>query len=479
MDDGKVHAGNGMDFFFAAETHDVEHQRIPQKKGPCPDGKHRDQEREPMTQLSEALEGKITPAMEKVAEQENISPEKVRQGVAEGTLVIPCNTRRTGRIPMGIGAGLRTKVSASVGLYGAGASVDVELRKIQAAVDAGTDAIMDLSVSGDIDAMRKKALAATPTPLGTLPLYQAIAEAAQKHASPVRMTAEELFDVIERQAADGVDFLALHCATTMAVVERAKNEGRIDPLVSYGGSHLIGWMIHNEKENPLYEQYDRVLEIARRYDVTLSLADGMRPGCTADSLDGAQVHELVILGELVRRAREAGVQIMIKGPGHVPLNHIEATVTLQKSLCRGAPYFVFGPVVTDIAAGYDHVSGAIGGAIAAWAGADFLCYVTAAEHVGIPDTAQVREGVIAARIGAHAADLAKGIQGAADWDLKLSQARKELDWERQLALAIDPVRARELRRQRSEESSAVCAMCGKYCAMKVVSQYLGTSKLAC
>jgi phosphomethylpyrimidine synthase len=382
-------------------------------------------------------------------------------------------------IPLGIGAGLRTKVSASVGLYGAGASVGVEIEKIRAAVDAGADSIMDLSVSGDIDAMRRQTLAVTPTPVGTLPLYQAIAEAAAKHTSPVHMTVEDLFEVIERQAADGVDFLALHCGTTMDIVQRAKNEGRIDPLVSYGGSHLIGWMIHNQRENPLYEHYDRVLEIARKYDVTVSLADGMRPGCVADSLDGAQVHELVVLGELVRRAREAGVQIMVKGPGHVPLNHIEATMTLQKSLCRGAPYFVFGPLVTDIAAGYDHINGAIGGAIAAWAGADIICYVTAAEHIGIPDVAQVREGVIAARIGAHAADLARGLEGAAQWDLRLSRARKELDWEAQLALAIDPERARELRRQRSEESSSACAMCGKYCAMKVVSRYLGTSERSC
>ncbi|GLI35391.1 phosphomethylpyrimidine synthase ThiC [Desulforhabdus amnigena] len=432
-----------------------------------------------MNQLSEALNGKITPEMEQVAEKEGISPERVRQGVAEGTLVIPRNNRRSGMIPLGIGAGLRTKVSASVGLYGSGASVGVEVEKIRAAVDAGADSIMDLSVSGDIDAMRRQTLAVTPTPVGTLPLYQAIAEAAAKHTSPVHMTVEDLFEVIERQAADGVDFLALHCGTTMDIVQRAKNEGRIDPLVSYGGSHLIGWMIHNQRENPLYEHYDRVLEIARKYDVTVSLADGMRPGCVADSLDGAQVHELVVLGELVRRAREAGVQIMVKGPGHVPLNHIEATMTLQKSLCRGAPYFVFGPLVTDIAAGYDHINGAIGGAIAAWAGADIICYVTAAEHIGIPDVAQVREGVIAARIGAHAADLARGLEGAAQWDLRLSRARKELDWEAQLALAIDPERARELRRQRSEESSSACAMCGKYCAMKVVSRYLGTSERSC
>ncbi len=433
-----------------------------------------------MTQLSEALAGRTTPAMQRVAQKENIEPEQVRRGVADGVIVIPRNNRREGMTPSGIGVGLRTKVSASIGLYGHGADIHTEVQKIRTAVAAGADAIMDLSVSGDIDSMRRKTLAETLTPVGSLPLYQAIAEAAARRGSPVHMTPDDLFEVIERQAADGVDFLALHCGTTMAVVERAKSEGRIDPLVSYGGSHLIGWMVHNQKENPLYEQYDRVLEIARKYDVTISLADGMRPGCLADSLDGAQVHELVILGEMVRRAREAGVQIMVKGPGHVPLNHIEATITLQKSLCKGAPYFVFGPVVTDIASGYDHISGAIGGAIAAWAGAELICYVTAAEHIGsIPDVAQVHEGVIAARIAAHAADIAKGLKGADEWDLQLSRARKNLDWEAQLALAIDPVRARDLRKRRSEESSAACAMCGKYCAMKVVSQYLGASMTSC
>lgn len=432
-----------------------------------------------MTQLSSALGGIVTPEMEHVAEKEGVAPEFIRQGVAQGTIVIPRNLGRNNIIPVGIGSGLRTKVSASVGMYGKGGDISVEIKKVGAAVAAGTDSIMDLSVSGDIDAMRRETLAATPTPVGTLPLYQALAEAGERHGSPVKMTVDELFNVIERQAADGVDFLALHCGTTMDVVQRAKQEGRIDPLVSYGGSHLIGWMIYNQRENPLYEQYDRVLEIARKYDVTVSLADGMRPGCLADSLDGPQVEELVILGGLVRRAREAGVQIMVKGPGHVPLNHIEATITLQKSICKGAPYFVFGPLVTDIAAGYDHISAAIGGAVAAWAGAEFICYVTAAEHIGLPGVNQVYEGVIAARIAAHAADLAKGLKGAGEWDLQLSRARKELDWERQISLAIDPGRAGQLRKERSGESSSACAMCGKYCAMEVVSRYLGGSKQDC
>lgn len=432
-----------------------------------------------MTLLDSALEGVITPEMKQVAAREGVTPELVREGVARGEIVIPRNARHRGVVSVGIGAGLRTKVSASIGLYGHRSGIDVEVTKIRAAVEAGTDAVMDLSVNGDIDAMRRETLAATSIPVGTLPLYQAVAEAGRRHGSPAKMEVEELFEVIERQAADGVDFLALHCGTTMDIVERVKREGRVDPLVSYGGSHLIGWMLFNQRENPLYEYYDRVLDIARRYDVVLSLADGMRPGCLADSLDGAQVQELVVLGELVRRAREAGVQVMVKGPGHVPLNQLRATVTLQKSLCQGAPYFIFGPVVTDIAAGYDHISAAIGGAISAWAGAEFICYVTAAEHLGLPDVHQVREGVVAARIAAHAADLAKGLTQAREWDLRLSQARKELDWQKQIDLALDPKRAGYLRKERSDNSSSACAMCGKYCAMQVVSEYLGTGKQVC
>ncbi|MCW3490194.1 phosphomethylpyrimidine synthase ThiC [Dethiobacter alkaliphilus] len=432
-----------------------------------------------MTQLSKARSGEITPEMEQVAKKENVALDIVAEGVAAGTIVIPRNVKRKNIEPVGIGTGLTTKVSASIGVYGKEGSIQGEVAKIQAAVEAGTHSIMDLSVSGDIDAMRKETLAVTPTPVGTLPLYQAVAEAGARYGSSLKMKVDDLFEVIERQAADGVDFLALHSGTTMDIVKRAKQEGRIDPLVSYGASHLIGWMIHNEQENPLYEQYDRVLEIARKYDVTVSLADGMRPGCLADSLDAAQVQEMVVLGELVRRAREAGVQIMVKGPGHVPLNQLKTTVMLQKSLCKGAPYFVFGPVVTDVAAGYDHISAAIGGAISAWAGAEFLCYVTASEHLGLPDLEQVREGVVASRIAAHAADLAKGLPGAAEWDLELSKARKQLDWEKQIELAIDPKKAEYMRRTRSEETTKGCAMCGKYCAMDVVSGYLGVSKQVC
>ncbi|SHJ79078.1 phosphomethylpyrimidine synthase ThiC [Desulfofundulus thermosubterraneus] len=430
------------------------------------------------TQMARALAGEITPEMKRVAGREGLDPEFVRRGVAEGTIVIPRNRIRKNIDPVGIGAGLAVKVSASVGLAGEGDTIEGEVAKVRAAVEAGTDAIMDLSVCGDIDGARRAVLAATTTPVGTLPVYQALAEAREKYGAAVKMKVDEMFEVIERQAADGVDFLALHCATTWQTLRAAGKHRRIDYLVSHGGSHLMGWMIYNQKENPLYEHFDRLLEICRRYDVVLSLADGWRPGCLADSLDAAQVQELVVLGELVARARQQQVQVMVKGPGHVPLGHLKATVQLEKQLCHGAPYFVFGPVVTDIAPGYDHITAAIGGALAAWAGAEFLCYVTAAEHLGLPGVEQVREGVVAARIAAHAADVAREPR-AAQWDLEMSRARKALDWDRQIELALDPGRAGALRRERSRGSHRACAMCGKYCAMQVVGEYLGKEQGVC
>lgn len=432
-----------------------------------------------MTLLESAVQGKTTTEMEQVALKEGVNPEFVRQGIAKGTIVLLGSSRRQNVRPVGIGKGLKTKVSASIGLYGEESSIDAEVDKICAAVEAGTDTIMDLSVSGDIDQMLKKTLETTTTPVGTLPLYQALAEAGRKYGSSTKMEVEELFEVIERHAALGVDFLALHCGMTMSIVERAKNTKRLDPLVSYGGSHLIGWMVANNKENPLYEHFDRVLDIAKKYDVTLSFADGMRPGCLADSMDAAQVDEMLILGELVLRCREAGVQVMVKGPGHLPLNKLKETVVLEKNLCHGAPYFVFGPLVTDIAVGYDQINAAIGGALSAWAGAEFLCYVTAAEHVGIPNRDQVREGVIAARIAAHAGDIAKGLPGAREWDLKLSTARRELDWDQQMKLALDPVHAKKMRDARMGSGESGCAMCGKYCAVKIVSKYLKTKRQSC
>ncbi|SFG63546.1 phosphomethylpyrimidine synthase [Desulfotomaculum arcticum] len=432
-----------------------------------------------MSLLKDAQKGITAEQIEAAAAAEGVAAEVIRQGVADGTIVVPCNPAHKGLKPMAIGKGLRTKVSASIGLDSKESTVAYELEKLQTALAAGTHAIMDLSVTGDMDGARRAILSASPVPVGTLPLYQTIAEAGRKYGSALKMTPEQMLEVIERQAADGVDFMALHCATTFETIERAKNEGRIDPLVSYGGSHIIGWMVHHKRENPLYENYDRILEIAKKYSVTLSLADGMRPGCLADSLDGAQVQELIMLGELVDRARQAGVQIMIKGPGHMPLNHIKNTMTLQKSLCQGAPYFVFGPLLTDLAVGYDHINAAIGGAISSWYGAEFLCYVTPAEHIGNPDVVQVRQGVIAARIAAQAGDLAKGLPEAVRWDLDMSNARRDLKWTEQIKLAIDPEHAEYIRKTRNEGEISTCAMCGKFCAMKIIAEHMHIEKHSC
>ena len=407
-----------------------------------------------------------------VLERETITEEELLEGLEKGSIVIPANPRHKNLKPVAIGKGLSTKVSASIGMYCQNDTPEGEMEKLNAAVNAGTDALMDLSVRGDIKGFRKQVIEAATVPVGTLPLYEALSYAEAKRGSALKMEADDLFEVIEEQAKDGVDFMAFHPAITLKMIEHIKESGRIDPMVSFGGSHLMGWMIHNQKGNPLLEQYDRLLEICKKYDVTLALADANRPGCITDSLDGPMVEELVLLGDLVQRAQKAGVQIMVKGPGHMPINHVEATMTLEKSLCKGAPYFVFGPLLTDIAVGYDHINAAIGGALSSYYGADFLCYVTAAEHLGLPDKEQVHEGVIAARIGAHSGDIAKGIPGAARWDLEMSLARKDLDWDKQMELAIDPPRAKEIRETRNPSGSKGCAMCGKYCAMKILSKFL-------
>lgn len=407
-----------------------------------------------------------------VLNRETITEEELQEGLEKGSIVIPANPRHKNLKPVAIGKGLSTKVSASIGMYCPKDTPEGEMEKLRAAVNAGTDALMDLSVRGDIKGFRKQVIEAATVPVGTLPLYEALSYAEEKRGSALKMEADDLFEIIEEQAKDGVDFMAFHPAITLKMIEHIKESGRIDPMVSFGGSHLMGWMIHNQKENPLLEQYDRLLEICKKYDVTLALADANRPGCIADSLDGPMVEELVLLGDLVQRAKKAGVQIMVKGPGHMPINHVEATMTLEKSLCKGAPYFVFGPLLTDIAVGYDHINAAIGGALSSYYGADFLCYVTAAEHLGLPNKEQIHEGVIAARIGAHSGDIAKGIPGAARWDLEMSLARKDLDWDKQMELAIDPPRAKEIRETRNPSGSKGCAMCGKYCAMKILSNFL-------
>lgn len=432
-----------------------------------------------MTQLQAAKEGITTPEMERVAAREGRTPEFVRSGVAAGTIVIPANKNHVGLDPEGIGAGLRTKVNANIGTSTRFTDIEHELRKLRTALEAGTDAVMDLSTGGDLDALRRQTVAESPVPVGTVPIYQAAIEALQRHGSIVALSAHEIFEVIERHAVDGVDFITVHCGVTSASIERLRRQGRVTDIVSRGGSFILGWMLHHGAENPLYDDFDRLLGICLKYDVTLSLGDGLRPGCLADATDRAQVQELIILGELVARARERGVQVMVEGPGHVPLDQVAVNVQLQKSLCREAPFYVLGPLVTDVAPGYDHVVSAIGGAVAAMAGADFLCYVTPAEHLGLPTPDDVREGVITARIAGHAADIVKGIPGARDKDLAMSRARKSLDWERQLALAIDPQKARRLRQERNPDGMRECTMCGEFCAMKLVADFLGTDKTIC
>jgi phosphomethylpyrimidine synthase len=431
-----------------------------------------------MTQLELAREGQISPQMSLVAKNEGVEAEFIRRGVAEGTIVIPANIRHENLVPCGIGQGLKTKVNANIGTSSDFGDMDTELEKLRVAADSGADTVMDLSTGGDISAIRRAITAASTLPIGTVPVYQAGIEAIAHHGAIVKMTVEELFSAIEEHARDGVDFITVHCGVTRSAIARLKQQGRVADVVSRGGAFLIGWMLHNDCENPLYENYDRLLEIAREFDVTLSLGDGMRPGCLADATDQAQVEELLAIGELVNRARQAGVQAMVEGPGHLPLNHIEANVKLEKAICKGAPFYVLGPLVTDIAAGYDHITGAIGGAIAAAAGADFLCYVTPAEHLSLPDPEDVRQGVIASRIAAHAADIVKGVAGAAEQDKKMAIARKKLDWEEQARLSLDPTLARRVHGKHASTGSA-CSMCGQFCAMELVAKYLNVPAIKC
>jgi phosphomethylpyrimidine synthase len=415
-----------------------------------------------------AKEGDITPEMEACAKAEGVSPDYIREGIAQGTIVLCKNKKSKLTKPCAIGKGLKTKVNVNIGTSKDRVNIEEELKKLEIAIRYGADAVMDLSTGGDLDEIRKIIRENCPVPLGTVPIYQAALEAVEiNKKSMVQMTVSEIFKVIEKQAEQGVDFMTVHCGITREGLERLKNKERVLGVVSRGGSFIIEWMVYNNKENPLYEYFDELLEIARAYDITLSLGDGLRPGCLADATDAPQIHELIILGELTLRAWDKGVQVMIEGPGHVPINQIEANVLLQKRLCHGAPFYVLGPLPTDIAPGYDHLVSAIGGAIAGSAGADFLCYVTPAEHLRLPTLEDVKEGLIAGKIAAHIADLAKGVKGAWEWDLEMAKARAELDWERQVELSIDPEKARRYRMEGGISRSKACTMCGEYCAIKV------------
>ena len=431
-----------------------------------------------MTQLEMAKEGKISPQMESVAIQERLTADFIRQKVAQGKVVIPANSLHQNLVPCGIGEGLRTKVNANIGTSSDFHSVEMELEKLCTAIDAGADTVMDLSTGGDISAVRSAIIESSTVPVGSVPIYQAATRALERQKAIVGISVDELFAVIREHVESGVDFITVHCGITRAAIEGLKEQGRVTDVVSRGGALLIGWMLHNNKENPLYEHYDRLLDIAKEYDVTLSLGDGMRPGCLADATDRAQIEELLVIGELVRRAQRAGVQAMVEGPGHLPLDEIEANVRLEKSICQGAPFYVLGPLVTDVAAGYDHITGAIGGAIAAAGGADFLCYVTPAEHLSIPESEDVREGVIATRIAAHAGDIVKKVNGAIEWDRKMSVARKGLNWEEQARLSLYPERSRSVHGKHAS-SGAACSMCGELCAMELMEKYLGVSAPRC
>jgi phosphomethylpyrimidine synthase len=424
-----------------------------------------------MTRIQQAKKGIVTEEVRAVALSENISPERLASDIAEGFTVVPRNINHDIK-PIGIGRGLKTKVNANIGTSKDRVSLDDEKEKLAVVVKHGADAIMDLSTGGPVKELRRLLLGMSPLSLGTVPIYEAAIRAAEGYGTITKMTPDEIFRVIEEHAAEGVDFVTVHCGVTRKAVERLRGEGRILDIVSRGGSFLLEWMIYNDRENPLYEYYDRLLEIARRYDLTLSLGDGLRPGCLDDATDRSQIEELLTIGELRDRALGSGVQTIIEGPGHVPLNQIEMNVKIQKEICKGAPFYVLGPLVTDIAAGYDHIAAAIGGAVAGASGADFLCYVTPAEHIRLPNIEDVKEGLIASKIAAHAADIAKGIQGAMEIDRRMARFRKNLDWNGQISLSFDPDKVRKWRAEVPPSESGVCSMCGEFCAIRIVEKAL-------
>ncbi len=423
-----------------------------------------------MTQLEQARLGKITAEMEEVAANEKTSPETIRQRIAEGTIAIPANSNRTNRKNCGIGKGLSVKVNANIGTSSDLVDLDREIRKLRAAEEAGADTYMDLSTGGDVRAIRQKLIASSPLVIGTVPIYEAAVRAVADHSKVMDMTSDSMMDAIRRNAEDGVDFITIHCGVTRELARKARNSDRITGIVSRGGTFTSEWTKHHGKENPYYERFDEILDIARECDMTLSLGDGFRPGCLADSMDELQIAELMVLAKLAKRAIKAGVQVIIEGPGHVPLDQITAQVKMQKELCNGAPFYVLGPIVTDVAPGYDHLTGAIGGAIAAAAGVDYLCYVTPSEHLGLPDEDDVRRGVIASRIAAHAADIARGLPGARDWDDDFSRKRKARDWDAMIKECMDPVEAKNVRQQTHSNLPDVCTMCGEFCTYHITEK---------
>lgn len=424
--------------------------------------------------MKNAKLGQVTREMRQIAEDEDESTGKICQRIAEGTVVVPRNVQREKVHPVGIGEGLRPKINTNIGTSMDICDLKLELEKARVAVEYGTDTVMDLSTAGDLDEMRQAILKAVDVPVGTVPIYQAAIEAVQKKGSIIHMTEDDVFNTLERHAKDGVDFMTVHCGVTQQIVERVARHPRLAGIVSRGGTFLAAWILHHDKENPLYANYDYLLELAQEFDFVLSLGDGLRPGSIFDATDWPQVQELLILGELVERARAANVQAMVEGPGHLPLNQIGPNVQLEKSVCKGAPFYVLGPVVTEIAPGYDHIVGAIGGAVAGLAGADFLCYLTPSEHLGLPMLEDVKEGVVATKIAAHAIDIVRRGSKASARDLEMAQARANLNWEKQLEIALDSEKARKIRRRAKLKSSNACSMCSEYCAIKILKEALKT-----
>lgn len=428
-------------------------------------------ERKYSTQMEAARMGIVTPELEAVAKKENRSVAELLPLMASGKMVIPANVNHKSLDPNGVGSMLKTKINVNLGISRDCKDYDIEMKKVMRAVDLGAEAIMDLSSHGNTQPFRQKLCAECPAMIGTVPIYDSVIHYQRDLGT---LTAQDFIDVIRLHAQDGVDFVTLHCGITRKTIDQIKNGGRKMNIVSRGGSLVFAWMSMTGNENPFYEYYDEIVEICREYDVTISLGDACRPGCLADATDGCQIEELIMLGELTERAWKRDVQVMVEGPGHVPMDQIAANMKIQQTICKGAPFYVLGPLVTDIAPGYDHITAAIGGAIAAWNGAAFLCYVTPAEHLALPNVDDVHQGIIASKIAAHAADIAKGIPGARDQDDRMADARKELDWDAQWLEALDPEVAKEIRKSRmpEEDHADTCSMCGKFCAVRSMNKAL-------
>ncbi|MFH1655532.1 MAG: phosphomethylpyrimidine synthase ThiC [Candidatus Omnitrophota bacterium] len=423
-----------------------------------------------MTQIELAKKNRTSLEMRQVAKKESVSISYLRRKISEGKIVIPVNINHRIKKICGIGEGLRTKVNVNLGTSTDKSEIDDEIKKLNISVRYGADTVMDLSVGGDLQKIRNRIIRASAIPVGTVPIYEVAVRQKRSKNNFVDLDIDEILDVLEKQAEDGVDFFTIHCGIIKNHLKLLNKRSRILDIVSRGGAIIANYMMVQNKENPLYEYFDEVLKIAKRFDVTLSLGDSLRPGSILDGSDKLQFSELAILGRLAKRARNKGVQVMIEGPGHLPLDQIEQNVVLQKRLCSGAPFYVLGPLVTDVAPGYDHITSAIGGAIAASKGADFLCYVTASEHLRHPSVQDVKEGLIASRIAAHSADIVKGVAGALDWDKSISLARKKRDWKKQISLSIDPDKAGQYRRSSKSHLSDTCTMCGDFCSIRLIDR---------